>query len=284
MTDSRSRILQRIAKALQRRTEEPGAIQTDGEGQLAPTLPRGSVRTVQAHPILAAALSPGIPTQERGNEGCSSIPRTHTNVDAAHISLNRCHEEPDIAAKFHELIRPPQAALGLAPIENPVQHFILKAQESGAKTAVLSRLAEVPAWLHSVNATELKVALAPQAPLAAMDWSRCTLTENSRDGHIFAVALANGGAAETGSLCLNSHQVPSGLLFLAEALLVIIHVDDIYPRYEDLWQSSTFSNEKTPRAVHLITGPSRTADVEQTIQIGAHGPRELFIAVIDQRV
>jgi L-lactate dehydrogenase complex protein LldG len=78
--------------------------------------------------------------------------------------------------------------------------------------------------------------------------------------------------------------VPSGLLFLAEALLVIVHVDDIYPRYEDLWQSAKFLSGKIPRAVHLITGPSRTADVEQTIQIGAHGPRELFIAVIDQRV
>jgi hypothetical protein len=32
-----------------------------------------------------------------------------------------------------------------------------------------------------------------------------------------------------------------------------------------------------PRTVNLITGPSRTGDIEQTIELGAHGPRRLHI-------
>ena len=36
-----------------------------------------------------------------------------------------------------------------------------------------------------------------------------------------------------------------------------------------------------PRAVNMITGPSRTGDIEQTIQLGAHGPRRLHVLMID---
>ena len=36
-----------------------------------------------------------------------------------------------------------------------------------------------------------------------------------------------------------------------------------------------------PRAVNFVTGPSRTADIEQTIQLGAHGPRRLHIVLIE---
>ena len=37
-----------------------------------------------------------------------------------------------------------------------------------------------------------------------------------------------------------------------------------------------------PRTVNLITGPSRTGDIEQRIQLGAHGPRRLHIILVDE--
>ena len=36
-----------------------------------------------------------------------------------------------------------------------------------------------------------------------------------------------------------------------------------------------------PRTVNLVTGPSRTADIEQTIALGAHGPRRLHIVIVE---
>ena len=36
-----------------------------------------------------------------------------------------------------------------------------------------------------------------------------------------------------------------------------------------------------PRAVNLITGPSKTADIEQTIQYGAHGPRHVHVVLVE---
>ncbi|MCP5294890.1 MAG: LUD domain-containing protein, partial [Zoogloeaceae bacterium] len=36
-----------------------------------------------------------------------------------------------------------------------------------------------------------------------------------------------------------------------------------------------------PRALNLIAGPSRTGDVEQTIQLGAHGPRQVHVLIVE---
>jgi len=36
------------------------------------------------------------------------------------------------------------------------------------------------------------------------------------------------------------------------------------------------------RAVNLITGPSKTGDIEQTIQYGAHGPRRLHVLIVEE--
>jgi len=37
-----------------------------------------------------------------------------------------------------------------------------------------------------------------------------------------------------------------------------------------------------PRSINFITGPSRSGDIEQTLQLGAHGPRRLHILIVDE--
>ncbi|MCK5078809.1 MAG: LUD domain-containing protein, partial [Bacteroidales bacterium] len=39
-----------------------------------------------------------------------------------------------------------------------------------------------------------------------------------------------------------------------------------------------------PSMISLITGPSRTADIEKTLVMGAHGPRELYVFLVDDQV
>ena len=43
-----------------------------------------------------------------------------------------------------------------------------------------------------------------------------------------------------------------------------------------------FGTGALPRAVNMITGPSRSADIEQTLLLGAHGPRRLHILIVRQ--
>src|SRR5690606_10419382 len=93
------------------------------------------------------------------------------------------------------------------------------------------------------------------------------------------VVLADGGIAETGTLLFTNRNVASGLLFLVDHLVAVLPLSRLVCRQEDLWKAG----HPNASAVHLVSGPSRTADVEQTIQIGAHGPRRLLVYLLDDR-
>ncbi|MCP3895905.1 MAG: lactate utilization protein C, partial [Bacteroides sp.] len=61
--------------------------------------------------------------------------------------------------------------------------------------------------------------------------------------------------------------------------IVIVDTKQLVPHYEDVWEKLRMFGE-VPRAINFITGPSKTADVEQTLQIGAHGPRNLHVVLV----
>lgn len=80
--------------------------------------------------------------------------------------------------------------------------------------------------------------------------------------------------AETGSVALRSLDTKSADSYLCDHLVVCVAENRI-ALY--LHEGLAELKARPTRALHLVTGPSRTADVEQTIQIGAHGPRQLTI-------
>ena len=63
---------------------------------------------------------------------------------------------------------------------------------------------------------------------------------------------------------------------------MVLFADDIAGDYETVWRRirETYGEGKLPRTVNLVTGPSRSADIEQTLILGAHGPRALHILVV----
>jgi L-lactate dehydrogenase complex protein LldG len=64
---------------------------------------------------------------------------------------------------------------------------------------------------------------------------------------------------------------------------VLVRGDQVVATYEDGWDRlrATAKTEALPRAVNFVTGPSRTADIEQHIELGAHGPRRLHIVLVE---
>lgn len=86
--------------------------------------------------------------------------------------------------------------------------------------------------------------------------------------------------AETGSIVtVSGEQTPATLNFLPETHIIVVresqvvkHVDDVFPVLRSL--------DVLPRAVNFVTGPSRTADIEQTLEIGAHGPRRMHVLLL----
>jgi len=76
---------------------------------------------------------------------------------------------------------------------------------------------------------------------------------------------------------LSGPESPTTLNFLPDDFLCLLPESRIVPRLEDAWALLRAERGSMPRATNIITGPSRTADVEQTIQLGAHGPRRLHV-------
>jgi L-lactate dehydrogenase complex protein LldG len=97
-----------------------------------------------------------------------------------------------------------------------------------------------------------------------------------------SLSRAVAGAAETGTLfLLSGSDNPTSLNFLPEAHSVLIAAADIVPSYEEAFDRvRALSGGVMPRSVNLISGPSRTADIEQTIVRGAHGPRRLHVLIL----
>jgi L-lactate dehydrogenase complex protein LldG len=97
-----------------------------------------------------------------------------------------------------------------------------------------------------------------------------------------SLSRAVAGAAETGTLfLLSGSDNPTSLNFLPEAHSVLIAASDIFAFYEEAFDRiRALSGGVMPRSVNLISGPSRTADIEQTIVRGAHGPRGLLVVIL----
>jgi len=124
--------------------------------------------------------------------------------------------------------------------------------------------------------------------LESIDWAKTpslsTDTGPSDGGQPVGLSHAAYGVAETGSLIMTSgSENPTTLNFLPESHIVIIHSKDIVGDYETAHANirKHYGKGRMPRTVNMITGPSRSADIEQKLLLGAHGPRSLHIIVVD---
>ena len=122
--------------------------------------------------------------------------------------------------------------------------------------------------------------------LAGLPWERTQIEvkRGPSDGQdVVGLSHAVAGVAETGTLVLLSGpDNPTTLNFLPETHIVVVKAEDIAGDYETVWDTirARYGKGVMPRTVNMITGPSRSADIEQTILLGAHGPRRLHIIVV----
>ncbi len=106
------------------------------------------------------------------------------------------------------------------------------------------------------------------------------LCRRAQDGDKVALSEAYAGVAETGSIVLHSSpDMPASHNFLVDEQFIILPASKIKAHLEQVWQ--TLDRQRMPRTVNILTGPSRTGDVEQTIQIGAHGPLRFHVFILE---
>lgn len=137
-----------------------------------------------------------------------------------------------------------------------------------------------------------RFAMAPHPELTAIPWAERPLLEmeQRRARASDQVSLQHGYAAvaETGTLMLPSApERPTTLNLLAETEIVVLRASRVVGAYEEAWDRLRAENRDArsggfmPRNIMFVTGPSRSADIEQTLELGAHGPRRLHVILID---
>ncbi|MEC9342896.1 MAG: lactate utilization protein [Pseudomonadota bacterium] len=170
-----------------------------------------------------------------------------------------------------------------------VNQFIAKARMSGATVEKLDRdevAAAISNYLRDHNLPpELRMGEDRRLKRFGLrQRSELTLHTGASDGNDLAgLSYAIAGAGETGTLVLASGpDNPTTVNFLPENHIVVVDSDDIEFNYETIWTKirRKYGAGNMPRSVNLITGPSRSADIEQTLIMGAHGPVRLHVIVV----
>jgi L-lactate dehydrogenase complex protein LldG len=81
-------------------------------------------------------------------------------------------------------------------------------------------------------------------------------------------------------MLISGEATPTTLNFLPDTHVVVLRAGQVVASYEDGWDLLR-ERGALPRTVNFITGPSRTGDIEQRIELGAHGPRRLHVILVD---
>lgn len=142
----------------------------------------------------------------------------------------------------------------------------------GAVTAYLEE--------RDLDISETQMDISPE--LASLEWidSPSIRFGAARAESAIAVTTCIAAVAETGSIVMASGpEHPVGLSFLPDCHIVVLPESAILPYMEDVWPLLR-EYDQMPRVINFNTGPSRTGDIEQTIEIGAHGPRAMHVLLV----
>jgi len=178
---------------------------------------------------------------------------------------------------------------GQGDIEARLATFTDEAKRAQATVEIVASLDDVPQaaarYLRDNNCpASLRMGADPR--LAAMPWAATALevVRGPSEGHdLNAAAFAFAGVAETGTLALVSgSDNPTTLNFLPDNEIVVLKKDEIVADLESVFAKlrAAYGKGGAPRTLNFITGPSRSADIEQTLLLGAHGPRRLHVIVV----
>ncbi|MCX8506726.1 MAG: LUD domain-containing protein [Alphaproteobacteria bacterium] len=235
----------------------------------------------------------------RRRGGPENIGQENAGDDAAILSPDELRHRLDRHATAPSLSR----LAGVRDEDGRVALFTKMAETLSVKFTNLGDVSEIPGQLARILAVQQafrqsegasrQLAVAPA--LRDVPWHLApTLNPHFgeiREGAVVSVQQAFAGIAETGSLMVcSSPDHPTTLNFLGDYCVVILRAADIVPSLEEAWQkwrknraatdNPRHNEVRDPRLVNIITGPSRTADIEGKILLGAHGPAELHIFLV----
>jgi L-lactate dehydrogenase complex protein LldG len=191
------------------------------------------------------------------------------------------------------LDRPPRGIIPKRGQLPPDERLALFCQMAEKVSASISRVPSsdgvpeaVAVYLRDHN-LPAAIRMGVDGMLNDLPWASTTqvaITHGPSDGSdAVSISHAFAGVAETGTIVLTSGpDNPTTLNFLPETHIVVLLAEDIVGDYETVWENirRVYGKGDMPRTVNMITGPSRSADIEQTILLGAHGPKRLHVVIV----
>lgn len=125
-----------------------------------------------------------------------------------------------------------------------------------------------------------------------LDWARAGLRVEFRAPvrddpapDLIGITGCFAAVAETGTLAmLSGPDTPASMTLLPETHIAIVPQERIFMHMEDVFERLRAERGLMPRALNFISGPSRTADIEQTLVLGAHGPYRVHLILLEDLV
>lgn len=166
-----------------------------------------------------------------------------------------------------------------------VSRFLDRARGLGSTVEEVESIAAVPAAAaRYLTERSLPLAAPCWAEFARLDWQSAGVAveaRTARDTDLVAVSGAYCAIAETGTLMmLSGAATPATHALLPESHIAVVSAARVVRDMEEAWRLLRAEHGRVPRAVSFISGPSRTADIEQTVTLGAHGPYRVHVLLV----
>ena len=168
---------------------------------------------------------------------------------------------------------------------DPLERFRSRALLLESSVDEVETMTSVPEAVASyLKANDLPMHAVVWPELADMDWKTAGISAASRKaegGDLVGITASFCAIAETGTLLLLSgRSTPGSTSLLPETHIAIVPTVRIVKCMEDAWALMRSERGALPRVANFISGPSRTADIEQTLVLGAHGPYRVHIVLV----
>ncbi len=175
---------------------------------------------------------------------------------------------------------------GQGDIAHRIRIFTEMMQAVGGTVELIDDLDDVPeqvaTYLRSQN-LPAHIRRGSDAIFAKLPWHRAGTVQvdegRAVDSDKASLTRAFAGVAETGTIIqLSGPESPTTLNFLPEVHIVVLEAENLFASYEEVW--TKLRARPMPRTVNMISGPSRTGDIEQTIVRPAHGPKNMHVIIV----
>lgn len=206
-------------------------------------------------------------------------------LSAIRGSLGRTELPKETVAELERGLREPKARILPRVDGDVVEFFLVRARALSMTVARVPSRAEVPAAaVDYLTEHDLPKRLVVASALKDLQWPDGVGVRHgaTQQADPVSVTACYAAVAETGSLVmLSGPETPTTLNFTPDDMIAVLGRRDIVAHQEEVWQRIRRERKTLPRTINLVSGPSRTADIEQVVQLGVHGPRRVHVILVD---